>query len=489
MNPIIVIGLVSVVTAGLYGTYDGLEKQAELASLHADMLSRQHAANSVFVNGETADGGQNIIILNDGPQSAELVQVRAYAGGGGAPVLLGTWEMSYELAPLSTFNLTDATPPPPADLRGAVLKTSVDAGETYRGVTSSGSIFEIEHVIPPLTPPPGTFGHMSAMPLTGGGGSTSHTGGLSVTSYYYATSPVDCDQLYVIPGTSYTRYLEFVSIYGSPYSTTTGGPGTPTPAGSPAWYELTSTGSTGSDRPHVPACSTFTTGLSTVPSYLTPYPGYSNVYHEVLWTSGTSYNLNLPLSGGFDVASDGNIILHVEVPVTVTARAAYDGNTLVQFNQNIGHCDNFNNLRGPSHLYSPHLDRWGSPPGAPSLTASMRVEKNGANAGSMGMSGTSSGLDGETSISNRNFAFDSYVVPGFHNNCYWRLTADADSDWSHNGVLVGQLTTSATAGDRIDFTGTVRLNYAPPTVADATVDTTYGSLELGDAIVTVGTAP
>ena len=119
MNPIVVVGLVSVVVAGMYAVYDGLEKQAELAALHADMLARQHAEHTVFVHGEIDDGGTDIILVNHGPQAADLVQIRAYNASLADSPLIGTWEVSYELPPLGRFNLTDASAPPPAPAAGS----------------------------------------------------------------------------------------------------------------------------------------------------------------------------------------------------------------------------------------------------------------------------------------------------------------------------------------------------------------------------------
>ena len=483
MNPIIVIGLVSVVTAGMYGMYDGLDKQAELAALHADMLARQHAAHTTYVSG-VMEEKQHVIISNNGPQPAELIQVRAYDD---TSTLTDTWEMSYVLPPLQEFNMSSATmPTPPSDLTGSALENSLDNDNYYRGVTSAGSIFEI--VLAPssgTSTPDGAY-PMSAMPLNvGGSGSTSHAGGISVVSYYYANTPIDCDQLYVVPGNSYTIYREFVSIHSPAYSTSTSGPGTPWPAGTPTWYELTTIG-TGSDRSSVPACSTFTSGLSTVPSNITPFPGHTDVYHETLWTSGTTVNINLRVDGDFTSPSDGDMLLRVMVPVSTHTSASYDGsNQLMFINQMCQTSDNdvvpFENTAENT------FSLWESSLGSPILTPSFGVRANGASAGNFDMSDIV--LVGGAVADNRNFVFDMWADGGGW-DCTMTLTADVDGSWSHAGVLVGMMTiNNVAAGDIIEVDGTARLRYTPPTVANAAVDTTNARLEVGDAVIAVGITP
>ena len=485
MNPIIVIGLVSVVTAGMYAAYDGLERQAALAALHADMLARQHAAHTTYVSG-VIEEKRHVIISNNGPQAAELIQIRAYDN---ASALLNTWEMSYVLPPLRDFNVSSATAPaPPSNLTGSALEDSLDDGDYYRGVTSAGSIFEIERASGGTETPDGAYA-MSAMPLTGGGGSASHAGGVVTTAYYYAHPPVDCDYHYVKPGVSRTYYVELVLINSPAYATSTSGPGTPLPTGTQTWYAETAVG-TGSDRSGVPACSTYKVGLSAVPPGTNPQPGYGNVYNRTLSTTGTAVSLSLPVSGKFTAASDGDMLLRVEVPITAEASIHADGSTqLSNVNLTPTSCHGFvgdSRYVQTDQNLARTTSSWGSDFGSPIINGIAKIRVNGAPADTVNLPNIK--LVGDTRLTNINFATQTGSSGGY-STCIISMTADIDGSWRHAGILTGGLAVNAAEGDVIEIDGTVSLGYAPPSVSGAAVDTTNARLELGDAVIVMGTLP
>lgn len=480
MNPIIVIGLVSVVTIGLYSTYDGLEKQADLAALHADMLARAHASHTVFVSGEVLDGGENIILENSGAQPVELVQIRAYDSGGN--LILPTWEMSYELPPLAKFNLTEATPAAPAALRGSVLSTSLGNDDTYRGVTSGGSIFEIEHVIPPNTPPPGTFGHMSAMPLTGSGGSRSHNG-VTIYDYHLGDSPSICQQSH--SGGAYTKWTQYRVYDGYFHTGTTLGGVTPVPSGTNTswyfWYD--------EPYPHRisswPLCGAQTPSPSDL-EFERLHGSSGIVVKKPYILANHNIHLSLPVSGNFVAQSDGRKLLHVEIPVTATSSVNYAGAHTSRGENQICHTGSADGDKYFTVVQQQLIRQWESGLGASDITSSISVRNNGAPAGSFGMSDV--GAVGDLSVDVQ-YALENQVASGGSWHCDVVLDSQLDGSWSHTGTLTGLLDINAMTGDRITFSGTVRLSYTPPTVTHAAPQTSYATLELGDAIVTVGTAP
>ncbi len=321
------------------------------------------------------------------------------------------------------------------------------------------------------------------MRLTGGGNSTTYGGGVSTVAYYFANSPQTCKTSYAKPGASWHNRHDFVSIHDQPYRTSTAGPGTPQSAGNLTWYDLSSgTRITGSHT-SIPYCSTLTNGKTQVPADVTPLPGRSNVYHRTLSTTSTMVSLSLPLSGEFVAPSNGSMLLRVEVNVTATTRVHYDGSRVMHFLNQV--CTGPDRWQLTPHNEQVVVSLW-ELLGSPSLTSAISVRNNGAPAGSFSMSDI--GTVGGASVGPRILTYDVWADGGGW-DCTWTLTADIDGRWSHTGVLSGLLTVNATDGDRFTFDGTVRLQYTPPSVASATVQTSGATVELGDAIVTVGRLP
>ncbi|MCE2499149.1 MAG: hypothetical protein J4F28_09265 [Nitrosopumilaceae archaeon] len=476
MNPIIVIGLVSVVTAA----YDGLEKQAALAALHADMLARQHAAHTTYVSG-VIEEKQHVIISNNGPQPAELIQVRAYDD---ASALLNTWEMSYELQALQDFNMSSATmPTPPSALTGSALETSLDNGDYYRGVTSAGSLFEIVLASSSGTETPdGTYGPVSSMPLTGGGTPTTHVG-RTIYSYHFADSAgTYCNESRgVYPYSKWTTH----DVYDAPFYTGFSlGYTTPVPSGTASWNFWLE------ERPYPriaswPLCS----GGTPSPSDLTlerELPSGELVVKRPLVLANYNVNLARSVAGTFTMPSDGDVMLRVEVPVTATTTAHYDGahtSTGTDRNCRPANHDGYDYL---TPIQQRAINQWETGLGASALTAAIDAERNGSPAGSFDMSDIRP--VGDTSA-NVQFSTVNVQASGGRWTCDVVLNGQLDGSWSHTGVLVGLLEFQASEGDVIDVDGTVRLRYTPPSVSGAAVDNTYARLELGDTAVSIGIKP
>ena len=480
MNPIVVIGMVSVVVAGLYAVYDGLEKQAELAALHADMLARQHAEHSVFVRGEVRDGGTNIIFINNGPRPAELVQVRAYDAGDDALPLIGTWQVAYEVPPLGRLNLTDASPPPPPPVRTALtgtnLKDSLDSDTSYRGVTSAGGIFEITY--DPSSGSPsigGSFGPMSAVPFETGSGSRIYNGGANTYEFHYADT-LSCK-------TTPASGKNYMAVWDTPFHTGTS-------------YSL-------SDAR--PIGDTWRAGLITtiVPSLLTPYcspdpgtlpllppdvtyhqaHGSYYVYSRILSTTPTTVDISLPLAGNFTAPADGRYMVRVDAPVEAATRASYDSS--IDLISDVG------GFSGQQYSVISHsmddresyyMSEWTREDvGQSRLTLSADFFVNGVRVARLSPADE---VLASGSMWAENLVYDKHFSGAEINRNV--MTADIFEEASHSGPVSGTATLDASGGDLVEITGSVRLQYTPHSVAGSTLQTTRGELALEDPVIMVG---
>ena len=477
MNPIVVIGLVSVVVAGMYSTYDGLEKQAEIAALHADMLARQHAEHSVFVHGEI-DDGKHIILINDGPQAAELVQVRAYDASVDDPPLLGTWQVSYELPPLGRFNLSAATTPaPPPDLTGTTLETSLDADTSYRGVTSAGGIFEIEYVPPTQPSIDGAYGNVAVYAQ----GSSRHTASNPPQyDFHHGERPSAFPCRW--SGSEWYRY----DVYDQPFYTGTSvGSWAGFPVGNPTWvfwmpttYSGASpcTSPTPGNDPTNPAnLQKVTIGVGTTGAFQVPASSSSPGFQA-------THTVN---SITADVPYDGDVLIRVLAPVSGTVTASYDG-----YSTSVTCQDSYVNSQGTnpsltgcscmtmgSDDVTSQLASWQSSVSAPSITASLPVRLNGASVGTFTLYTATpvAVLEPEAELTRTNAAIGG--------TCTYRLEADIDAFWKYDASLSGTLSTTVSEGDQISIgSGNVRLSY----IHGGSASSASGVLDVGDMIVTVG---
>lgn len=150
MNPVVVIGLVAVISAGMYGMYDAIQQQAELGQIQRVALEREMISNTPNIvrgelQGSQHDQNVHVIITNNSPENtAQLIQIRAHDKK--SSDLIGTWDVSYEVPPLQTQNLSAVGAMPPA-LQGMLLATVNGTGKTeyaYAGVTARGVIFDID---------------------------------------------------------------------------------------------------------------------------------------------------------------------------------------------------------------------------------------------------------------------------------------------------------------------------------------------------------
>ncbi|MCE2498968.1 MAG: hypothetical protein J4F28_08315 [Nitrosopumilaceae archaeon] len=482
MNPIIVIGLVSVVTAGMYATYDGLEKQAALAALHADML-----AHTTYVSG-TIEEKQHVIISNNGPQPAELIQVRAYDD---TSALIDTWDMSYVLPPLQEFNMSSATmPAPPSDLTGSALENSLDNDNYYRGVTSAGAIFDI--VLAPssgTSTPDHAYGPMATMPLGGGGGTATHVSGQPYNvAYHYASYPFRCwDNLDVWGGRMITI------VWDTPYRVSSdGNPGTPFPVGSSTWYHKT----VNWHHPPMNAllCNTITPGLTPIPTNITPLVGYNNVYTNVLSVTGFPISISLPLSGNLVAPLDGDMLLRVDIPVNAEVDARYTATESFQC-KHLWNSDSRMTSCTCIEGFASHMEAALRPlndaASRPSdLEATIGIKKNGVPAGTIVLEGTPiSSVDNRMSITSTNPTVCWQGACPYWGTCTTNMNGPIQGEFAYGEMLSGLVEIQVSAGDSITLSGDVELTYSSPSTLSGSADSTYGVIELGDAILSVGTQP
>ena len=386
MNPIVIIGLVAVITSGIYATYDGLQKQAELAALHADMLSRQHAAQSVFLAGSVVISGDSdsnqtdIIITNNGMQPATLIQLRMYntsmtdglAGASSAGTgLLSVWHVDYELPPLRSINLTNTplgTNNP--ELSGYQLRETflADASVSgyrviFRGVTSGGGIFDIDDsafgtamlrqdLDNRLLSLGNTGGNGSGLAdaftnlaiLVPDGGFNSQRGAGTTYEYHYIEYGDRCKKgkptttsrsWEIAPFVWYNLYY----VYDKPYLRTESKNPPPYPrpfaVGDPSWWFWEQGGAAPTDRDLPNQCHvkfpTLVPGTNNFPGGRYDGPGVHKWYRVA---SLADYNVSpsVPISqsgsavvGNLTAPADGTIMIRVEAPVTARATGAFDG--------------------------------------------------------------------------------------------------------------------------------------------------------------------
>ncbi|MDE0265769.1 MAG: hypothetical protein OXK17_01890 [Thaumarchaeota archaeon] len=478
MNPIIIIGLVSVVVAGMYSTYDGLEKQAELAALHADMLARQHAEHSVFVYGEVQDDGTNIIFVNNGPQAAELVQVRAYDSSVEPAPLLNTWQVSYELPPLGRFNLTDASsplPPPPSALTGTTLKNTLDADTSYRGVTSAGGIFEITYdPSSSITTLDDAFGPVSVVPLDGGG-LASYAGAAETYEFYYG------DDEYCRQSAHSSTVTKYRAVWDTPFHTGTSyNPIYAQPVGN-MWRDGNLYSLSGSSV--TPVCVVPLATIPQKPADIVHHNSHSSfeVYVRLIGTSSADTDISLPLSGNFTAPADGRYLLRIDAPVAGWVESAY--RPISADLTNGGVIDHTSAAFRAASIAEERISEWTDGAGRPTVLGSTGFRVNGAPAVNVPMS--TPPVHGGTDVSN---AVISYSTSGTRINSA-TLTADVDGRWDFSGISSGTATLDLSAGDVVDVVGGIRLQYTPSSLAAAPLDITNARIESGDPVIVVGVLP
>ena len=486
MNPIIVIGMVSLIALGLYGIYSGLAQQAELGEIQRDMLERAGASDpslsSSHVRGEIHDGA-HVLLTSNVARDIVVIQFRGYENG----TLSGTWHVNYTVRAYQTQNLTGGggTGPPP--LPGGMAALLGDEDHTFRGVTAQGIIFTIGRAAPPPAPaaPADTFGYVAVMGLDGG--SASQRGADTVIAYHHSDSSIYCKVLFSKPGESwYTRWEKHI-IYDRPFLVSDGGLGgaTPRPAGSPSWYYWEQGEKLKPGRHHLyDHCSNFghDPHARAHPAGIAPLQGHPDVFQMVRSNADYNVGVSFPISGSITVPYTGKMAIRVETPYAGAAGAAYDFDAGFRCTDTSAHSTNPCDCLSEFHdTVDDRLTAWEERMPRPSFSASVRVQNDGRTVQSVPLG---AGAPAESLVRDVELArtgFDTYYY-----NCVYRLTGGVEAAWSYGGQLDGWLETDVEAGDVITVDGRISMSYRPGGFADGVPAASHVRVDVGDTILTVG---
>lgn len=491
MNPIIVIGMVSLIALGLYGIYAGLAQQAELGEIQRDMLERAGASgtslSSLHVRGEIHDGAY-ILLTNNVARDVNVIQFRGYEDG----VLSGAWHVNYTVRAYQTQNLTGggsgsgggtSTPPLP----GGMAALLDDEDHTFRGVTAQGVLFTIDRAAPPaaLDTPANSFGHVAVMDLDGG--SARQRGADTVIGYHHSDSSISCKVPFSKPGESWHTRWEKHIIYNSPFLVSDSGLGsaTPRPVGSATWYyweggeklkpgqhKLYDDCSNFGYNPQAPA----------YPADVAPLQGHTGVFQVVRSSADYNVGVTFPISGSITAPYAGKMAIRVETPFTGSAGAAYDFDSEFRCTDNRAHSTNPCDCLSEFHdTVDDRLTAWEKRMPRPSFSASVRVQNDGLTVQSVPLG---AGLPTESFSRDVELArtgFDTYYY-----NCVYRLTGDIEAAWSYGGQLDGWLEADVEAGDVITVSGAITMSYRTDGFSDGSPAASHVGVDVGDTILTVG---
>ncbi len=488
MNPIIVIGMVSLVALGLYGIYSGLEQQAELGEIQRDMLERTGASSpslsSSHVRGEIYDG-THITLTNNIARDVTVIQFRGYEDG----ALSGAWHVNYTVHAYQAQNLTGSgggTDPPP--LPNSMAALLGDEDHMFRGVTARGAIFAIDRAAPPpqsLAAPADTFGYVAVMGLDGG--SASQRGADTVIAYHHSDSSIYCKVLFSKPGESwYTKWEKHI-IYDSPFLVSDSGLGgaTPKPAGSPSWYywvegEKIKPGHHDQYEP----CANFgyDPGAPAHPEDIAPLQGHPDVFQVVQSSADYGVGVTFPISGSITVPYTGKMAVRVETPYTGQAGATYGFDSEFRCTDSRAHSTNPCDCLSEFHdTVDDQMTAWEEQMPRPSFSASIRVQNDGRTVQSvpLGTAAPAESLARDVELART--GFDTYYY-----NCVYRLTGDIGAAWAYGGQLDVWLEADVDAGDVITVDGEISVSYSPDGFSGGVPAASHAGVDVGDTILTVG---
>ena len=480
MNPIIVIGMVSLITLGLYGIYAGLEQQAELGEIQRDMLERAGAsgpsASSPHVRGEIHDGA-HVVITNNIAKDVTVIQFRGYENG----TLSGAWHVNYTVPAYRAQNLTD-TPLP-----GGMAALLDDEDYTFRGVTAQGAVFTIDRAAPPLAQgvPENSFGHVAVMSLDGG--SASQRGADTVIAYHHSDSSIFCKVLYVKPGESwYTKWEKHI-IYDTPFLVSDSGLGgaPPRPAGSPAWYYWEAGEKIKPGRHHqYEPCSNFghDPGAPAYPAGIAQLQGHPDVFQMVRSNADYDVRVTFPISGSVTAPYAGKMAIRVETPYAGTAGAAYDFGADFRCVDSGAHstspCDCLSEFHD---TVDDRLKSWEDAMPRPAFSAFVRVQNGGHTVQSVPLGTAAPAESFARDVELARTGFETYYY-----NCLYRLTGDIEAAWAYGGQLDGWLEADVKAGDVITVDGRLSMSYSPGGFSGGAPASSRVGVDVGDTILTVG---
>jgi len=487
MNPIVVIGMVSLIALGLYGIYSGLAQQAELGEIQRDMLERAGESNPSLspshVRGEIHDGA-HVILTNNVARDVDVIQFRGYENG----TLSGAWHVNYTVRAYQTQNLTGAPgggggPPP---LPGGMAALLNDEDHSFRGVTARGVIFTVERAAPSHDDAPAnTFGYVAVMDLDGG--SASQRGAGTVIAYHHSDSSAYCKVLFVKPGESWHTRWEKHIIYDSPFLVSDSGIGgaTPRPAGSPAWHYWEEGDRLRPGQHHLyEPCANLGHDPDALahPADVAPLQGHPGVFQVV--RSGADYDVGVtfPISGSMTVPYAGKMAIRVETPYTGRAGAAYGFDSEFRCTDNGAHstspCDCLSEFHD---TVDDRLTAWEAGMPRPSFSASVQVQNGGVTVQSVPLGAGAPAESLARDVELARTGFDTYYY-----NCVYRLTGGIEAAWTYGGQLDGWLEADVEAGDVITVDGEISVSYSTGGFSDGAPSSSHVRVDVGDTILTVG---
>ncbi len=479
MNPIIVIGMVSMIALGLYGIHAGLAQQAELGEIQRDMLERAGAsdpsASSPHVRGEIHDGA-HVVITNNIAKDVTVIQLRGYENG----TLSDAWHVNYTVPAYRAQNLTD-TPLP-----GGMAALLGDEDYAFRGVTAQGAVFAIERAAPPApAAPANSFGHVAVMSLDGG--SASQRGADTVIAYHHSDSSIYCKVLFSKPGESWYARWEKHIIYNGPFLVSDGGLGgaTPRPAGSPVWHYWEAGEKIKPGRHHqYEPCSSFghDPGAPAYPAGIIPLQGHPGVFQLVRSDADYDVGVVFPISGSVTAPYTGKMAIRVETTYAGAAGAAYDFDADFRCTDNRAHstspCDCLSEFHD---TVDDRLRSWEETMPRPTFSAFVRVQNDGrtVQSASLGTGAPAESFARDVELART--GFETYYY-----NCLYRLTGDIEAAWTYGGQLDGWLEADVEAGDVVTIDGKMSMSYSPDGFADGMPASSHVGVDVGDTILTVG---